>query len=233
MPVTRRSGTELGDSTPRDVLIRRHFLTRSAERNVRNCILAALPVLVAAVLLAGSGPLFPHAGETECPHTVESVAAGEVPVDATVLSFEDLSRSARRVVDSASDGGRVTIYGDCPDEFEYTDAPAVNHGIHYIKLGSSYRRVETSPGGPDTELIAQTALRVVALVLGLAGVALYRRRESVIAVGLGSAAVPLLGLRVGESVLGTPVARSLWAGLLVAVTLISIGAAAFVLVAER
>lgn len=188
----------------------------------------AFAVAVALLLLVGSGPLFPHAGETEYPHTVDEVPADEVPDEATVIDYESLSPDGKRVIDegAASADGDVTLYGEGPEQFEYTDTTGLGESIFYVQQGSTHYRVETYTGGLDTQLLFQTILRGVAVVVALAGATLYYLGAPAYSVGVGLSALPLLGLRLYERLLCCAVGRKLWAALLVAVLAVSIAAPA-------
>lgn len=112
----------------------------------------AFAVAVAILLLVGSGALFPQAGETKYPHTVDEVPADEVPDEATVIDYESLSPEGKRVIDegAASADGDVTLYGEGPEQFEYTDTSGLGEDVFYVRQESTYYRVETYTGGLDT-----------------------------------------------------------------------------------
>lgn len=185
-------------------------------------------VAVAVLLLVGSGPLFPHAGEPKYPHTVEEVSADEIPAEAAVIDDESLSPEGKRVIEegSASVDGDVTLYGEGPDEFEYTDATGVGEDVFYVRQGSTNYRVETYTGGLDVQLVLRTVLRAVAVVVGGSGAVLYSLGAPAYSVGLGIAALPLLGLRRFEEGFCCAFGRKLWLALLVAVLAMSVAAPA-------
>lgn len=190
----------------------------------------AFAIVVAVLLLLGAGPLFPHAGETEYPHTVDEVPADDVPDEATVIDYESLSPEGKRVVDegAASADGDVTLYGEGPEQFEYTDTTGLGESIFYVQQGSTYYRVETYTGGVAWGLIFQTILRGVAAVMALSGTFLYYLQAPTYAVGLGLSGLPLLGLRVYEQYLPHGAGRILWTALLAAVLIQSLIAPAYV-----
>jgi hypothetical protein len=190
----------------------------------------AFAVAVAVLLLVASGALFPHAGETKYPHTVDEVSADEVPDEASVIDYESLSPEGKRVIDegAAAEDGDVTLYDDGLEKFEYTDTSGLGEDVFYVQQGSTYYRVETYTGGLDVQLVLRTILRGVAGVVALSGAALYYLEAPAYAVGLGLSALPLIGLRVYERVLCCAFGRKLWLALLVAVLAMSVAAPAAV-----
>lgn len=190
----------------------------------------AFAVVVAVSLLVGSGPLFPHAGETKYPHTVDEVPADEVPDEATAIDYESLSPEGKRVIDegAASADGDVTLYGEGPETFEYTDTTGLGESTFYVQRGTTYYRVETYTGGVAWGLIFQTVLRGVAVLMALSGIFLYYLQAPTYAVGLGLSGLPLLGLQVYEQYLPHGTGRILWTSLLVAVLIQSLIAPAYV-----
>lgn len=185
-------------------------------------------VAVAGLLLAGSGALFPHAGETKYPHTVEEVPADDVPAEATVIDYESLSPEGQRVIDegAASADGDVTLYGEGPEAFSYTDTSGLGEDVFYVRQGSTHYRVETYTGGLDGQLVFQTILRGVAVVVALAGASLYYLGAPAYSVGVGLSALSLLGLPLYENFFCCAFGRKLWVALLVAVLAMSIAAPA-------
>jgi len=190
----------------------------------------AFAIVVALLLLAGSGPLFPHAGETEYPHTVHEVSRDEIPAEATVNDYASLSPEGKRVVDEGPEApdNSITLYGEGPEQFEYTDTTGLGESIFYVQQGSTYYRVETYTGGVAWGLIFQTILRGVAVVMALSGAFLYYLQAPTYAVGLGLSGLPLLGLRVYEQYLPRATGRILWTALLAAVLLQNLVAPAYV-----
>lgn len=190
----------------------------------------AFAIVVALLLLAGSGPLFPHTGETEYSHTVREMSQDEIPAEATVIDYASLSPEGKRVIDEgpAAPDNSITLYGEGPEQFEYTDTTGLGESIFYVQQGTTYYRVETYTGGVAWGLIFRTILRGVAVVMALSGAFLYYLQAPAYAVGLGLSGLPLLGLRVYEQYLPHGAGRILWTALLVAVLIQSLIAPAYV-----
>lgn len=182
-------------------------------------------LIVAGLLFLSSWPLFPLAGVSSYGQSVDAVSEDDVPSEAIVLQYQSLSTAGQRVVDEGPTGAdnSITLHGEKPEAFEYTDARGVNSGIHYVRQGSMYYRVETYPGGIDVAIIMQMAFRVVAVVVGLAGVALYYVDSPAgVTVGLGLSALLLLGRPVYEQLLGRAVGWGVRLALLCAVCILSL-----------
>lgn len=107
---------------------------------------ALLVILIGIALLVGPFVIFPHAGQQECVNYVESIPGAEIPSNAEVMQYRDLSTEAKRALDKAraASDGRATVYGDrCPNEFRYTDYV----GEYFIQSGDEYYTLETIAGG--------------------------------------------------------------------------------------
>ena len=161
---------------------------------MRSRLLSAVALVVALAAFAGSFWLFPHAGVPECSQTVSEISADAVPENATVVAYDALSARGQQVIDEGP--GIVTVHGDCPAAFVYTDAPEIGRGIHYVQGGGTYFEVQTMPGGVDWDSIAQMLLRATAGFLGLVGGAFYYYRRTAASVALGGGALSLLAIAV-------------------------------------
>jgi len=105
-----------------------------------------LVILVGLSLFIGPFLLFPHAGQQNCVNFVEPTSADEIPSNADVLRYEELSPAAKQAFDQAraASDGTATVYGErCPDEFRYTDFV----GEYYIQSDDEYYVLETASGG--------------------------------------------------------------------------------------
>jgi len=114
------------------------------DRNV-----PALFALGIAVLLVTS-PLYllPNAGKTAYEHHLEEVPAGEVPEEADVLQYENLSSEARAALrDARTDDGVVYGAANEPPEFFYSDNARLGRGVYYIQQDDTYYRLTTFAGG--------------------------------------------------------------------------------------
>lgn len=136
----------------------------------------ALALLVGLALLGGPFVLFPHAGQQDCVNIVEEVARAEIPDDAAVLRYADLSSDAQRAFARAlaDPDGRATVYGDrCPSEFHYSDVLRE----HYVQRDGNYYVLETVGGGglfPRGILLGLGFGLIGVAFITLGGNALYR-----------------------------------------------------------
>lgn len=166
----------------------------------------ALVLLVGGVaLVAGAFVLFPHAGDPAYVHTVEPIAADEVPAEANVTNFSELSpegqEAFRRSVESSDGTYVVREEADKPPEFFYSDYAEWNRGIYVIRYEGEYYRLSTAAGGGLGFVAYGIKLLLGLLGAGLAlagGVSLARedaRTPAAVLAGL-AAATALLGLVV-------------------------------------
>lgn len=172
-------------------------------------VLAAVPVLAAAaVLFASSFWLFPAAGVSAYSQTVQTVSADDVPADAHVTPYGSLSDPGQRVIDDGP--GDVTVRGDRPDVFQYTDAPRIDRGIHYVRQNETYYEVRTHPGGFDGDGILRGLFQGTAVFLGIVGGVLSYYRRPRAAVGLGTTTLAVLGIGVYTPSLLVPAGWEPW-----------------------
>ena len=110
--------------------------------------------LVGLLVIIHGIQAIPHPGEPEYQHQIESVSATEIPNEANVLNYSELSSDGQRVVSEIiqSDNNQFVIHGrsNKPAEFTYSDHQEVNHGIHYISYQSNYYELTTIQGPPGT-----------------------------------------------------------------------------------
>lgn len=112
---------------------------------------ALFALAVALLLLANPLYLYPHAGQPEYSHSIERIDASEIPDEAAVLNYTDLSPNAKRAVDKAlaSPDNDAVVYGEAnkPPEFFYSDYAEVGQGIYFIYKDGTYYQLTTYAGG--------------------------------------------------------------------------------------
>lgn len=141
---------------------------------------ALLALLVAVALLANPLYLFPHPGESEYFHSTEAIDRSEIPEDATLLQYAELSPEARHAIDEAlaSPDNTATIHGeaDKPPEFFYSDYAKVGQGVYFVeKDGTTYRLTTYAGGGLfPADLFAALALAMAGLAVATGGLATHR-----------------------------------------------------------
>lgn len=146
---------------------------------------------VPSVVLAGAGVLLvllafqvtPHPFQPEYGHSVERVAESEVPDEADVLAFADLSANAKDAFRAAvrSPDGHATVYGagNEPREFFYSDHASLGQGLYYVEYQGAYYELYTFAGGglghlAELFFLALASGGVLALAIG--GASLRRER---------------------------------------------------------
>lgn len=173
---------------------------------------------VALLLVANPLYVLPHAGQPEYHHDVEPVAESEVPAEADVLQYADLSAEAKAALRDARTGDGV-VYGEAnePPEFFYSDHVGLNQGIYYVQRGDSYYRVMTAAGGGifPMALFLRWGLVLLGVGIGLVGYGSARSGRSAPALGVGVLGLALLlgvvatgrwdvsGVSLGHLLLGT------------------------------
>lgn len=112
----------------------------------RHSVIFALGI---ALLLATTPVyLFPHAGQPEYHHSVEQVSKSDIPDEADVLRFENLSDNGQTAVrDALTDDGVVYGEKNKPSEFVYSDVTTLGQGLYYVQKGGTYFRLYTYAGG--------------------------------------------------------------------------------------
>jgi hypothetical protein len=157
-------------------------LTLPALDDPRVPSLAAL--LVALLLLASPFVLYPQVGQAEYDHSIERIDQREIPGEADVRQYEDLSPEAQGAVDRslADPDGSATVYGEAnePPEFFYSDYTDYGRGIYVIQKDGTYYRLTTYAGGGllPTGLITAAALALTGVAVGAAGVAGWGRERT-------------------------------------------------------
>jgi len=136
--------------------------------------------LVGLLVIIHGIQAIPHPGEPEFQHQIESVSATEIPNEANVLNYSELSSNGQRVVSETiqSDNTQFITYGrsNKPAEFTYSDHQEVNHGIYYISYQSNYYKLTTTQGSSGT--LDLVFLSGYVLIGGVAiGIALYSIRS--------------------------------------------------------
>lgn len=164
----------------------------------------AVALLVAGVAFVGVAfVLFAGAGDPAYVHSVEPVPESEVPEEADVLQYSNLSpegqRAFRNAVEATDGEYVVRDEAEKPREFSYGDHAEVNRGIYFVRYGGEYYRLDTAAGGGlgFLALWIRLALGGIGVFLALVGgVSLARgdeRTPLAVWAGLGGAAVlPLL-----------------------------------------
>jgi hypothetical protein len=132
-------------------------------------------------------------------HSIEPIAADEIPDDVTVQQYADLSPEAQQAVDAAlaSDDGHAVVRGEAnePPEFAYSDTTFWGDGRYAVeKNGDTYELTTRSSGGIDPSPITERLLQLLGLVVGAVGVlgVRYGRERTTTAVA-GVAGLPLAG----------------------------------------
>jgi hypothetical protein len=160
----------------------------------------AVALLVAGVALVGGAfVLFTGAGDPAYVHSVEPVAESEVPEEADVLEYSDLSPAGQRAFRNAREApdGEYVVRDEAekPREFVYSDHVEVNRGIHFVRYRGEYYRLDTGTGGGLGFLARwiRLALGGIGTLLALVGgVSLARgdeRTPLAVWAGIGSVAV--------------------------------------------
>jgi hypothetical protein len=160
---------------------------------------ALLALLVAVPLLATPLYAFPAAGQPAYSHSIESIDRSEVPDDATVYQYADLSPEAQQAVDAAleSEDGNAVVRGEAnePPEFFYSDTVQWGEGRYVVeKGGDSYELTTYAAGGIDFSPVTERLLQLLGLLVGVVGLVgtRYDRERTATAVA-GVAALPLAG----------------------------------------
>lgn len=108
-------------------------------------------VAVALLLLANPFYLLPHAGEPAYSHSIERVDASEIPDEADVLNYSDLSPEAQHAIDEAlqSEDGHALVHGEAnkPPEFFYSDHSSLGQGLYYVQQDGTYYELYTYASG--------------------------------------------------------------------------------------
>ena len=133
----------------------------------------ALFALGIALLLILS-PLYvlPTAGQPVYSHNIEQVSHSEVPEEAKILQYENLSSEAKAaVLDARNDDGYVYGEANKPPEFFYSDYAQVNQGIYYVQQDGTYYQVVTHSVGSlvPVYFILRWSLVIFGLGVGLIG----------------------------------------------------------------
>jgi hypothetical protein len=159
---------------------------------------ALLALFVAVPLLATPLYAFPAAGQPGYAHSVEPIDQSEIPDDATVHQYADLSPEAQQAIDAAlaSEDGRAVVRGEAnePPEFAYSDTTFWGDGRYAVEKGGDYYELTTrASGGIDLSPVTERLLQVLGLLVGAVGVAGARYgRERTVVAAAGVAAVPLV-----------------------------------------
>lgn len=125
-------------------------------------------MVVGLAFLTGAA-YFAQMGAPEFVHTATQISAAEVPQEAEMQNFSGLSPRGQDVFQGvvASDGEYVVTGRDArPDDFVYTDAPALNRGTRIIRYDGSYYRLQTYYGGTAPGIVVVGG----SLVSGVIGV---------------------------------------------------------------
>lgn len=163
----------------------------------------ALALLVVGIaLMAGGVFLFPHAGDPTYGHSVEPVAANQVPDRATVTNYSSLSPAGQAAVRGAveSEDGYYAVHdeADKPPEFFYSDYAELGQGIYFVRYeGRIYRLTTTAGGGFGFLAYAiKLVLGSVGLVAALVGGAslYWERARPALAVWGGAGGVLVVGV---------------------------------------
>lgn len=172
-------------------------------------------VALAALLLAGTlvvNPLYLSSWHTQYSHSIDAVAESEVPEEADVLAYEDLSPNAQHAVRGAVEGdGSYVVYRESnrPEEFFYSDYADLSKGLYYVQYEGDYYRLYTGAGGgfPFVYWFYEALLAVFGLAVGVSGYRTYRGGSPWPAVGLATVGVALL---LGSPLTRFPVGQGVW-----------------------
>lgn len=134
-------------------------------------------ITVGAFIIFSGFQTYPHLGDAEYHHSIEPIDRTEVPAEATVYHFTDLSPQAQHAIRTVlgTEDGFVIIYGEAnkPPEFTYN-----SHvwSTYFIEVEGSYYELGTvGDAGDGLEPLAFGAFLVGgAAVIGV-GVYAFRR----------------------------------------------------------
>ncbi|QLG28188.1 hypothetical protein HUG10_11780 [Halorarum halophilum] len=162
-----------------------------------------LALLVAVPLVGNSALLALPADPPAHRHSIEPIEESDVPSEAEIHQYDDLSPEARHVIDAAlaSSDGHTTVTGEAnrPPEFHYSDYAQYGSGMYVIEKGGTYYELTTYAG---TSIDVRPIQRGLFVALGFAvvfvGVAGYRAGMGYVPVVVAvAAALPLLPVLAG------------------------------------
>lgn len=132
----------------------------------------AFLLIVTGIAVAVGGFAHFAPGQVGYHHVVEPVE--DVPPDARVVAYDDLSPEAQSVVDAAiEDDGEVTVNADArPPEWTYGTDAAESRIVRY--MGAHYAVATTRPRHPGLAWFGGVASLVVGLTVAVPGIWLYR-----------------------------------------------------------
>lgn len=184
---------------------------------------ALFVLLVGLVLVLSPAVFFQHAGQQACVTNVERIDEGQVPADASVIRYGELSPDAKRAFEKArnSPDGVATVYGErCPERFTYSDTVP----RYFVQQEEAYYQLETydDSGLFAFDLLLGGAFALVgALLVGTGGLSLVGNRESnveLVVLGVvGAVALVLKGAGADFELLFS------WTALAVVVSFVGVG----------
>lgn len=171
-----------------------------------------MALLLAVVVVAN--PLYLSFSTDEYYHSVERVSADDIPEEADLLAYPDLSENGKTAFRNAveDDEGSYTVHRErnVPDEFFYSDNSHLGKGIYYVQYQGDHYRLNTMSGGGFVFVVwfYQALLAVFGVTLAAVGGRVLGYRQSPwSAVVLSLFAVALL---VGSPLLRFPFGEALW-----------------------
>ncbi len=133
----------------------------------RDALLSLFLALLGLAALVGAVVLYPSAGQTGGYHSVERVEASELPADAEVLAYGELSSGAREAFRGALDApdGSTVVWGasNLPSEFRYSDEEA----YYYVRYEGTNYLLATGQAGAGPLGVVQLVVRGLLGVTGL------------------------------------------------------------------
>jgi hypothetical protein len=175
----------------------------------RSALPAAALLALGVTLLVAGVSLFPHAGDPAYVHSVEQIAADDVPPEANVTNVTALSPEGRAAFRNAleSEDGTYVVRdeADRPPDLFYSDHAEIDRGIYVVRSQGEYYRLSTSAGGGFGFIaygikLLLGAVGVLFALVGGASLYLGRERLPIAAwAGLGGVALVFLlrTLRLG------------------------------------
>ncbi|USZ68206.1 hypothetical protein NGM10_00335 [Halorussus salilacus] len=188
---------------------------------------AAFLALALAVVLVAN-PAYLSFWHTSYSHHVEEVPDSEIPEEADVLAYEDLSPDAQHAVRKSVEGdGSHVVYreGNVPGEFFYSDHASLGRGIYFVEYRGGYYELNTMAGGGFAFYywFYEALLAGFGLAVGVVGYRTSNGDESpLLALGLTALGVallltsPLTRFPAGEGVWTTAVVVAFGVGALAA-----------------
>lgn len=173
-------------------------------------IVGLVALLLAVVLVVN--PAYLSFWHTHYSHSVEAVTPSEVPEEAEVLAYGDLSPDGQHAFRKAVENdGSYAVYREdnAAEEFFYSDYANLGKGLYYVEYQGDYYELYTAAGGgfPFDYWFYEALLAAFGLAVGVVGYRTYRGGSPWPAVALVVLGVALL---LGGPLTRFPAGESLW-----------------------